>query len=222
MVLEKEAEEAGNPAPESLPPLEIPTFTILDNDYWGDAFAYSDTSDSTSNFAFGYGGNDTFEQNNSQPYTAFGGAGDNTITGGEADDFLVGGIGRDVISGGLGADRLYSEDGGDIISVGPDTLTPADYVYISDTSRYGWTTITADFWAADDADANNKLYVGNRSGYKGCYTTISETRLRTYFDGSEGCERGDFDVEVDQYNLSYRLRGATGNICRVGRLICPK
>ena len=61
LVLEEEAEEAGDPEPEPLPELEIPTFTILSNDYWGDAFAFSDTTTSTSNFAFGFGGNDTFE-----------------------------------------------------------------------------------------------------------------------------------------------------------------
>ena len=96
-------------------------------------------------------------------------------------------------------------------------------MYVDDTTRNGWTTVREDFWALDEADANNSLYVGDTSGYShGCYTILRESRLRDYFDPTIfGCPRDNFTVEVNNSKKKYVLRGNTGKVCKHGYLICP-
>ncbi len=44
-------------------------------------------------------------------FTAYGGAGDDTIIGSAAHDYLAGGSGNDTISGGRGSDQIYGDNG---------------------------------------------------------------------------------------------------------------
>lgn len=132
---------------------------------------------------------------------------------------VVGGSGKDEVHGGDGDDRIYTYDGGDMIFPG-DWAAGDDKIYIGDTHRNGASTVDGtEFWADSEANALNKLYVGDTNG---CYTVLTEVTMRDWFDDAiTGCERADFKVEVSTHYNTYKLYGATGTLCRSGSLICP-
>ncbi|UUZ54424.1 hypothetical protein LP419_39755 [Massilia sp. H-1] len=69
--------------------------------------------------SFDFAGNDIIDAHNAaQGITAYGGAGNDTITGSQAGDHLFGGSGNDTIDGQGGADHIYGDNG---INVDRDT-----------------------------------------------------------------------------------------------------
>jgi Ca2+-binding RTX toxin-like protein len=91
-----------------------------DNSYVGDSDVFG-----TTNYMYGYGGNDTLEG------------------GFFADNYIWGGVGNDIIRGGTGINRLYGEDGNDTISVfwnAPDSQlyggAGSDILYAGDGGNY--------------------------------------------------------------------------------------
>jgi Ca2+-binding RTX toxin-like protein len=79
------------------------------------------------------------------PVTAYGGAGDDTITGTAGDDRLFGQAGDDSLVGGTGDDKLRGSDGSDVIVRGSATSTGG-----SSFALYGPNTIRVTGTDGDD------------------------------------------------------------------------
>lgn len=103
----------------------------------------------------GFGGNDQFTNNSSEPSFQYGGDGNDTLIGGSAADDLIGGRGNDTAQGRSGADRIVGGDGNDTLN-GNDG---ADRIFGSS----GINTITGDdgadvIYGGDQIDT---IYGGN-------------------------------------------------------------
>lgn len=97
----------------------------------------------------GGGKNDVLDATNAvNPVTAYGGAGNDTLTGGLSADYIDGGTGGDKLYGGYGndtiygrdgIDKLYGEGGDDFLDDGNDTVTiPGTFpIILWDTSDGG-------------------------------------------------------------------------------------